>query len=30
MERPPAATLVQTGLGQGMLLEVEAIAMLPD
>jgi enamine deaminase RidA (YjgF/YER057c/UK114 family) len=26
---PPAATLVQVGLGRGMLLEVEAIAIAP-
>ena len=26
---PPAATLVQVGLGRGMLLEVEAIAITP-
>jgi enamine deaminase RidA (YjgF/YER057c/UK114 family) len=30
MEAPPAATLVQAGLGDGMLLEVEAVAILPD
>jgi enamine deaminase RidA (YjgF/YER057c/UK114 family) len=30
MEAPPAATLVQAGLGDGMLLEVEAVAMLPE
>ena len=30
MEAPPAATLVQAGLGGGLLLEVEAIAMIPD
>ena len=30
MDAPPAATLVQTGLGTGLLLEVEAIAMAPD
>jgi enamine deaminase RidA (YjgF/YER057c/UK114 family) len=29
MENPPAATLVQVGLAQGQLLEVEAIAMVP-
>jgi enamine deaminase RidA (YjgF/YER057c/UK114 family) len=30
MENPPASTLVQTGLGAGMLLEVEAVAIVPD
>ncbi len=30
MERPPASTLVQAGLGKGMLLEVEAIAVIPE
>lgn len=30
MERPPAATLVQAGLSKGMLIEVEAIALVPD
>jgi 2-iminobutanoate/2-iminopropanoate deaminase len=30
MEHPPAATLVQAGLGPGLLLEVEAIAMIPE
>ena len=30
MENPPAATLVQTGLGAGLLLEVEAVAIIPD
>jgi hypothetical protein len=30
MENPPASTLVQTGLGQGLLLEVEAVAILPE
>ena len=30
MNAPPAATLVQAGLGGGMLLEVEAIAILPQ
>jgi enamine deaminase RidA (YjgF/YER057c/UK114 family) len=29
MENPPAATLVKAGLGTGLLLEVEAIAMVP-
>jgi len=29
MERPPASTLVQAGLGTGMLLEVEAVAIVP-
>ena len=30
MNAPPAATLVQAGLGAGMLLEVEAIAIVPQ
>ncbi len=30
MDAPPAATLVQTGLGAGLMLEVEAVAMTPD
>jgi len=30
MEAPPASTLVQAGLGEGMLLEVEAIAIVPE
>jgi hypothetical protein len=30
MDRPPAATLVQVGLSEGLLLEVEAIAILPE
>jgi enamine deaminase RidA (YjgF/YER057c/UK114 family) len=30
MDQPPAATLVQAGLSTGMLLEVEAIAMIPE
>jgi enamine deaminase RidA (YjgF/YER057c/UK114 family) len=30
MELPPASTLVQTGLGTGMLLEVEAVAIVPE
>jgi enamine deaminase RidA (YjgF/YER057c/UK114 family) len=29
MDQPPAATLVQAGLSQGLLLEVEAIAVAP-
>ena len=29
MENPPAATLVQAGLGKGLLLEVEAVAIVP-
>jgi len=29
MNQPPASTLVQAGLGTGMLLEVEAIAIIP-
>jgi enamine deaminase RidA (YjgF/YER057c/UK114 family) len=30
MEAPPAATLVQAGLGEGMLLEIEAVAIVPE
>jgi len=30
MERPPASTLVQAGLSQGMLLEVELVAVVPE
>jgi enamine deaminase RidA (YjgF/YER057c/UK114 family) len=30
MEKPPAATLVQVGLSEGLLLEVEAVAMIPE
>ena len=30
MERPPASTLVQAGLSSGMLLEVEAVAIVPE
>lgn len=30
MERPPASTLVQSGLSAGLLLEVEAIAIIPE
>lgn len=30
MEHPPAATLVQAGLAGGLLLEVEAVAMIPE
>ena len=30
MEQPPAATLVQAGLMSGMLLEVEAVAIIPE
>ena len=30
MDAPPAATLVQAGLSDGLLLEVEAIAMVPE
>ena len=29
MEHPPAATLVQAGLSEGLQLEVEAIAIVP-
>lgn len=30
MNQPPASTLVQVGLGTGLLLEVEAIAVVPE
>jgi len=30
MDHPPAATLVQAGLSQGLLLEVEVVAILPE
>jgi len=30
MEHPPAATLVQAGLSDGLLLEVEAVAIVPE
>jgi hypothetical protein len=30
MEHPPASTLVQVGLGGSMLLEVEAVAIVPE
>jgi enamine deaminase RidA (YjgF/YER057c/UK114 family) len=30
MEHPPASTLVQTGLGAGLMLEVELVAMIPE
>jgi enamine deaminase RidA (YjgF/YER057c/UK114 family) len=30
MENPPAATLVQAGLGTGSLVEIEAIAIVPE
>jgi len=30
MDHPPAATLVQAGLGDGALLEVEAVAIVPQ
>jgi enamine deaminase RidA (YjgF/YER057c/UK114 family) len=30
MDAPPAATLVQAGLGDGMHLEVEAVAIIPE
>lgn len=30
MSAPPAATLVQSGLGTGLLVEIEAIAMIPE
>ena len=30
MDSPPAATLVQAGLGDGVLLEIEAVAIVPE
>lgn len=30
MDHPPAATLVQAGLMEGLLLEVEAVAIVPE
>lgn len=30
MEHPPASTLVQAGLSPGLLLEVEAVAVVPE
>jgi enamine deaminase RidA (YjgF/YER057c/UK114 family) len=30
MDRPPAATLVQTGLSKGLLVEIEAVAIIPQ
>lgn len=30
MNAPPAATLVQSGLGAGLLVEIEAVAMIPE
>jgi enamine deaminase RidA (YjgF/YER057c/UK114 family) len=30
MERPPAATLVQAGLAPGLLVEIEAVAVVPE
>jgi hypothetical protein len=30
MNQPPASTLVQSGLTSGLLLEVEAIAIIPE
>lgn len=30
MDAPPAATLVQAGLSEGLLLEVEAVAIVPE
>lgn len=30
MQHPPAATLVQAGLSSGLLLEVEAVAIVPE
>src|SRR3954452_14095916 len=30
MDAPPAATLVQAGLSEGLLLEVEAVAVVPE
>lgn len=29
-EHPPAATLVQAGLSEGLLLEIEAVAIVPE
>jgi enamine deaminase RidA (YjgF/YER057c/UK114 family) len=30
MERPPAATLIQAGLSPGLLVEIEAVAIIPQ
>lgn len=30
MDHPPAATLVQVGLGGGALIEIEAVAIIPE
>jgi enamine deaminase RidA (YjgF/YER057c/UK114 family) len=30
VDSPPASTLIQAGLGPGLLLEVEAIAIIPE
>lgn len=30
MDAPPAATLVQAGLSEGLLLEIEAVAIVPE
>jgi hypothetical protein len=30
MQHPPAATLIQAGLGGNALLEIEAVAMIPQ
>ena len=30
MDNPPAATLVQVGLGEGLLVEIEAVAIVPE
>jgi enamine deaminase RidA (YjgF/YER057c/UK114 family) len=30
MDAPPAATLVQSGLGTGLLVEIEAVAIVPE
>jgi enamine deaminase RidA (YjgF/YER057c/UK114 family) len=30
MDQPPASTLVQSGLGAGLLVEIEAVAIIPD
>ena len=30
MDQPPAATLVQSGLSTGLLVEIEAIAIIPE
>jgi enamine deaminase RidA (YjgF/YER057c/UK114 family) len=30
MDAPPAATLVQTGLGAGLMVEIECVAIVPE